>query len=592
MPRVPTYDNLQVEERGLPGARQESAASALTFGAPGAELIATGKGMQSAGAQLAEIAGKIQDRENVDVVFRAETALKDDLIKHDAEQRAKRGAAALADGGVTQQTEKWFGEAAQRHSSALSNPAQQRAFSKIAEGLRLSTLHSISNHQAQEARVSVTDSTNAAIVGSINRAAANANDWTVAEAEAANIRQHVAVLGKVNGHDQTVQDAIVGEKLTALHTQMIQQLVRSNPAAVKAYYEKYEKDIDGSKRAELGEYARKATATSVGDGAAEAVWKTDGPKSRTDPVKLADMEARLRTELKGNDEAIKVGIAGLRERVGAYRDQRKEEANALEASVNGLILNGTSMASLRKSPAFLQLSTQAPEEARKILTFMEGQAAARESRAASAESRAYTAERRAADRLSNAGWGMRLKLQNPEVLARMSTNEVTNLLPLIGPEHTSYLLTKHESISKNADKLADAKMDKRSFDAVADSLGLNPYKPHKTEDEARRLGVLHNRVEEVLGREQAALGQGKKLTDAQKEEIMRREMSKNLVGVGRIFDTQTPAITVLPQDYSKVTVPKIDRTRITAALQKHGLPVTDKAVVELYLRGKEVNWTP
>lgn len=75
-------------------------------------------------------------------------------------------------------------------------------------------------------------------------------------------------------------------------------------------------------------------------------------------------------------------ITGIRERAAAYRDQRKEEANAIDAGVNALILQGASGAQVPKSPAYLQLATRAPEEARKIGTFLENRDYMRVARAA------------------------------------------------------------------------------------------------------------------------------------------------------------------------------------------------------------------
>lgn len=589
--KVPSYDGPQIAERGLPSARQDTAASPVLLGAGAEGMKTLGAGLLKGGDALVEVAAKIQERENVDMVFRAETALRDDLLKFDTEQRSKKGAAALTDGGITAQGEKWFGETTQRHLGVLKNDNQRRAFGRIAEKLRLETLDTHSKHQAVQAAVSVTQSANAAITGAINRAAANSNDWTVAEAEAANIRTRVAVLAQVNGYTPEVRDAELGKQLTMLHKQVLQQLVVSNPAAAKTYFEKYQDQIDGGDRAEIGQFAAKATATSLGDGAADAIWNADGPKSRTDPVTLDTMETKLRAALKGNDDAIEKGIKGLRERAAAYRDQRKEEATALEASVNGLILQGASTAQLRKSPEFLRLSVQAPEDARKILTFLENQSAARESRAAAAESRAYTRERRAADRLTQQGWATALELSDPDALVRKSRNELINLLPDLGAEHVSRLVAKHDALTKNPEKLTEARMDKQSFDSVADSMGLGPYDPTKTEPQRRQLGLLQDRVEQVIGREQAAAK--RVLTRQEEEAVMRRELSSALVGVGRLWDTPTPAILVSPQDYGKVTVPKTDREAIITALKKRNLPATDRDVVHWYLRGQaQGKWVP
>jgi hypothetical protein len=600
MPSVPRYDALQVGSQALPGARQQSIASSELLGAQGDAIAHTGAAIQKAGGEAAKVLGEIQDRSNVDGVFRAETAFRDDLLKFEIEQRSKKGAEALADGGVTEQTQKWFGEHAVKHFDGLANEAQQRAFGKITENLRLQTLGTLSTHQANEARASVTDSANATIVGAINRAAANPNDWTVAEAESKNIRERVAVLAKVNGYTPEMTAEVTGKHLSELHKQMIQQLVKSNPAAVKGYYDKYEKEIDGSQRAEIGAYAAKATATSIGDGAADAVWKSDGPKNRTDPVTLSTMEEKVRTALKGNDEGIKVAIAGLRERATAYKDQRKEEGNALEASVNNLIIGGQPAGAVRKSPEFLKLSAQDPEAARKVMDYMDNKALRAEQVAASRESRAYTAEARADLRLHRDTLDTALRVSDPTRLASMTRDEVVNLLPVLGSTSTQALVAKWDSFAKNTDKLHEAKIDRQDFDTIALSAGFRPNEPHKSEDEKDRLVRLQAQVENAIDVEQRA--KGKVLSRTEKTDIMHREID-NAVLTPKFFGLSSDKrpVSVLTPDQQKAAfvlagpnkekvmlsdIPAPFRLQAMKSRAAQGLPTSEQQLAELYLMRK------
>jgi hypothetical protein len=596
MPRVPTYDEFQVQDRALPGARQESVSSPALFGTAGQNIKGLGEAVQGATGTAAIVAARMQERDNADRIFAAETALKDDLIKFTTEQRNKRGAAALADGGVTQQTEQWFGEALQRHSGVLTNDRQRQLFTQAAAKLRLQTVQAMSLHQAQEARTSVVDSANASIVGSINLAAANANDWTVAESSAKDIRARVAVLAGVNGWDDTVRDGVVGEKLTQLHKQMIEQLVKTNPAGAKAYYDKYEKEIDGSQRAELGEFARKATATSVGDGVADTIWKSMGPKNSSDAVPLADMEERVRTELKGNEDAIAQGLKGLKERVQAHDYQKKSQGAALEASVNGLILNGKFS---RSAPEFLQLSAKDPEAARKVLTFVENQAYTQEARAAAREQRADAAESRRERKLNREGLETALRVSNPDTLVSMSRDEVINLLPTLGRENTAALVAKWDALTKSEAKLIDARIDKQDFDTIALEAGFRPNEPKKDEAEKDRLVRLQARVEQVIDAEQRAAG-NKPLTREAKQSIMRREID-NAVMVDRTWpipNQSRPAATLTPdeakdafvlvgpteQQVKLAEIPATYRVRVIGERKKQGLRTTEAQLAELWLR--------
>lgn len=595
MPKVPTYDELQVADRPLPGARSESIATPALLSAGADDLIKLGKGLQAGGDDISKVAGQMQDRRNADVLFRAETTFKDELTQYEVAQRSKKGAAALADGGVTQQAEKWFGESLQKHSSVLENDAQRRAFEQVAGRLRSQSMGTLSVHQANESRASLTESTKATIVGSINRAAANPNDWTVLEAERKEITNRVKVLGQIEGHTAEVQAAVLGENLTMLHTQMIQQLVKSNPAAVEGYYKKYESEIDGSKRAELGDFAKKATSTSLGDGAAGAVWEAQKPKNGTEPVRLADMEQEIRTTLKGNDDAIEKGIKGLKERVASYEFQKKQEGNALEASVNGLILKGASAAQVRSSPEFISLSVKSPEDARKVLTFMENQEYTRVARAAASEQRADAAESRKERRLHRDTLDTTLRLSDPDALVALSRDQVVNLLPKLGMTNTTALLGRWDSLTKSGDKLIEARIDKQDFDTIALSAGLRPNEKAKSEDEKDRLVRLQQRVETVIDAEQRAAG-NKPLTREAKQAIMQREVDNAVMVDTWGFDKKQPLGTLANDDVGKAyvvvggrevkltSIPPQFRQQAVAERRRQGLPTSETQLAELWLR--------
>lgn len=599
---VPTYDEFAVAPRapGTP-ARSSVASSALfhiaqpsPVAGAGEGLDAIGKGLMSAGGDAIKIANSMQDRENADMLFRAETALKNDLVAYHTQASQRLGANAK---GVTADTEKWFGEAIGKHAEGLTGETQRRLFAQEAQKLRLSTIDSVAKHEAQQSRIALEDSANASIIGSINLAAANANDWTVAEAQKTEIRKRIDVIAQVNGKGAEWRDQKVGESLTQLHTQVLQQIVKDSPVAALDYFKKYEKEIDGAKRAELGEFAKKATATSVGDSTADTVWKDMGPKSRTDPVALSDMEERVRTQLKGNDDAIEKGIKGLRERAAAYKDQRKEEGNALEASVNGLILKGASANQVRNSPEFVKLSSQEPEAARKVITFMENQDYLKVARAAASEQRADAAESRAQRRLHASTFDTALALSDPDRLVALTRDQVVNLLPVLGRESTTMLLHRWDTLTKSSDKLLEARIDKQDFDRIAMTAGLRPNEPKKSEEDKDRLVRLQSAVETAIDVEQRAKKRG--LTREEKVQVMQREidntvMEHNLIlpNTKRIASTLSPDeakdafVEVGPQKQRVmlVDIPPDFRLNAVATRRRQGLATSERELAELWLR--------
>lgn len=596
---VPTYDEFAVAPRSPSTPARSSVASSALFhiaqptpvAGAGENLDAIGKGLMSAGGDAIKIANNMQDRENADMLFRAETALKNDLVQYQVQASQRLGSNAK---GVTADTEKWFGETMGKHAQGLTGETQRRLFAQEAQKLRLSTIDSVSRHEAQQSRIALEDSANASIVGSINLAAANANDWSVADAQKMEIRKRIDVIAQTNGKGAEWRDQKVGESFTQLHTQVIQQLVKNGGPAALDYYKKYEQEIDGSKRAELGEYVKKAVATSAGEGAADATWKDMGPKNSTDPVKLSDMEERVRTQLKGNDDAIEKGIKGLRERASAYKDQRKEEGNAIEASVNGLILKGATTNQVRNSPEFIKLSSQDTEGARKILKFMGEDDYHKVARAAAAESLAFTREQRAEHRLNRQGVDTALAMANPTELVKYSYNEIKNLTSVIGIDNTKALLHKWEVYSKQPEKLKEAAIDKQTFDTVADSMGLKPFDPHKGEDDRRMLVTVQNRVEALIDQEQRARG-NKTLSREEKEKIMRTEFARDMVKVPNWLPDVFGGRSVLPimvpeKELESVMVPPAEMAKIKKTLEDNKLPSGSKDIARMYLRGKGAAW--
>jgi hypothetical protein len=280
--RVPEYEATQVEQRALPGARQSSIASPSLFGAAADQRMEVGKGLLNAGTGIANAAAVIQERENADMIFRAETALKDDYLKYEQSVRERRGQNAW---GVTRETEDWFGEQAKRHSETLENDKQRYLFGQSLTKLRQSAMGSMASYESSERKRSIEESANASIVGSINMAAAGAAEWylrppgqmTSAEPPRAvttigpdgtpvstastvevtatrdpmvglksDIVKRVQVLANLNGWSPERKDFEEAKHLTNLHKQVLQVLADKDPAVAREYFDANKAEINGS----------------------------------------------------------------------------------------------------------------------------------------------------------------------------------------------------------------------------------------------------------------------------------------------------------------------------------------------------------
>jgi hypothetical protein len=171
MPTIPLYNQPQVETRALSGSRQSSVASPSLFSAGADQQVALGNNLMQAGTQLNAIAVKLQERENADRLFQAETSLKDEYLKHEQSIRERKGQNAW---GVTTETEKWFADQEKKHVEGLGNDVQRSLFKQQISRMRQSAMGTISTYESGERRRSIEESASASIVGSINMAAAAA----------------------------------------------------------------------------------------------------------------------------------------------------------------------------------------------------------------------------------------------------------------------------------------------------------------------------------------------------------------------------------------------------------------------------------
>jgi tetrahydromethanopterin S-methyltransferase subunit G len=548
MPRVPTVTGPSVAEQPLTGGFDRSNPQPIIDRQRGAAALA-----------LTEVGTRIQERQDADLIMRAETEIKGKYLEWEGEAKQRKGQQAW---GVAKEAAAWWDEHASRVSATLENPIQKGIFAQSVARLRGHSVGLFSGHEAGERRASLVESAQASVVGSINLAAANPNNVELITSTKQDVVKRTAVLAELNGWGPEVRDAKQAEYLTNLHKQVIQGLARDNPLAAREYFEANKAEIEGSQHAEIGEFARKATATKRAEDAADAVWQAAGPKSDRDPVTLDVMEKQIREQFKADPDTAKIAIAGLRERAQAFKDSRRERDDQLEASVNQAIMDGASPRDIRRMPQFLQLS---PESARKIADFMDNRSLRAEQRAAARESRAASAETRQQTALTRRGMGAYLAYSNPDTLHGMTEAQVLNLLPDLGNELTSHLMTQKRALAKPG-RLGEAKMDQEDFNHVARQMKL-PVDDTRTPEAKASLGELKYRVEQVI--EAVQQRAGKPISRGEKLEIMRSEMARTVTVDPGLFSSNrdVPVIALTGEEAARVVIPPADRKDLTEAMR-------------------------
>jgi hypothetical protein len=593
MPRVPVYES-DIQPRALPGYRQESVATPALLGGGSESLSNLGKGLVSAGIGIGAVAYDMQERENADKVFQAETKIKADYLSFEAQIREGRQGGFSK--GITQDAHKWWDEQAKKHLETLDNEVQRKLFIRRTAPLRLSSLDSVSKFEAHQMEIAHDQSWRANKVASIDLAAAHADETTVATSTA-EIKRLNAYQAARKGWTPEALKAANDEDITAMHQQVIQTLVKSNPAAAEAYFKAHKPEIRGSLRAELGDFAEKATAEALGVAAAGEIWADLGPQGDREASNLDKMEQKARDKFKNDPHVLKATIANLRERHQAFNTGRQERSYAMEATVNEAILKGATIAQVRQMPEFLRM---APEKARAIETFMENRAYTKAAREQSEETLRQT-------RLRHEGLDEALRLQDPDVLVKMTRAEVLAKLPVLGEFHTTNLVRMHDALTRSSEALAAARIDNNTFKAMAVNAGLNPNEKNLSEDDKDRLVRLRAAVDARLAL--AARQAGKPLTIEERTKVAQAAFD-DVVRVPGFFSIQTygtgkdlPASSLSPEERREAVVilpagrvrirdiPPLFVEQAEAALRQGNRPVTQKAVAEMWLLNRS-KWRP
>lgn len=595
---VPRYNEPQVQEAALPGVRQSSVASPELLGAGGDRQIQQGNRMMEAGSELNQVAIKMQHEEDLRTVQGAVAQYTEGAQNFTLDAKDKRTGAGAA--GLVGDFDKFHTETSQKILEGLHNETQKRAFAAQVARSRLAVRQDLGTFEINQGKLS-TDANFKAVTDSQIGAAAAAGTPEAAAAFKDPLMRNVRAYAATRNMTPEQEQALLSSTLTQFHAQRIQQLV-SDPktaASAKDYFENNKAEIDGKQWAELGGFAKKGAATATGNDVATTVWTDMGPKAGTDEIKTYDMEERIRKELKGDDLAIESAIKNLRERETAFKTQRVEEAHKAQASVNQLVMKGAGLTQLRSSPEFIMLSQKDPKAARDISEFVENKQIRGLQRANALSAQADAAEVRADRRLHRDTMDVTLQVSDPTVLAGLSREQVTNLLPKLGIESTQFLLNRWEQYHKSGDALSEAKIDDQQFKSFAQRAGVD-ITPKSNDDAGKeRLINLRDDVERIIGSEQQA--KKRALTREEKDVILQRVIDDKVIQ-HNIFsrDQAVPAL-ALPkseQDSAYVMVgdkkvvmsqiPAEERSAIVAARKKAGLPVTQQGIAEYWIRKQQL----
>ena len=572
---IPTYDAPQVELAPLPGVRQSSVASPELFDTAAREQRAGAQALTQAGEGLAQVTQKLRERNDADQVFRAETSIKDSFLQQEQDWRAQRQGRFAK--GITQDAQKWWADNIDKTAQGLDNDNQRRLFQQRAAAFREASLNSVAGFESQQLERSHDQAWAASKNVTINAAAAASTPDAIDNARA-ELQRSNAYQAARKGWEPEVLQAQNEKDLTALHASVLTSLAASNPVAAKAYFDKYQNEIDASRRPELQKFATQASATAIGQQAADAVWQQSGPKYDTDPANQDQMEAQLRDQFKSDPFAQKAAIDALRQRTMAFDKGRQEREASTESTVWKQINQGATLTQVQSMPEYLQLNGKTQTA---MKDYMETKARQQEAQ-------------KDAD-LAKKNFAAYAVYSKPDNLNRMSEDEIINLTPDLGATLTNHLLEKKRSMEG---KVIQANMDDQDFDHVAAEAGLRPFDPKKDEGERAQLGELKYRIESEIDAAQQKVN--RPLTRDEKMGIMRREMDNQVMVHRTILPDVKKSLVLLSPDELKdayvnvdgqrvklADIPMNDRATIIRKRQERGLPVSEQLIAQTWLRAQQ-----
>jgi hypothetical protein len=535
--RVPTVSGPSVESRSLETPFQRTSAS------PG---LLHNPQVEQAGRALMETGIAIQERQDADELMRAETEVKSKYLEWAGEARQRKGQQAW---GVAKEAGEWWDKEAAKVGESIKSERARQVFQREVMKHRGASIGEFSGHEAGQRRASLTESTQASIVGSINMAAANPGNVEVAGAAKADIIKRTQMLAQLNGWAPEMAQAKQTEYLTNFHKQILQGLVDRDPKAASDYFTLNKGEIEGSQHSEIDRVLKVGVSLRNSQEFADQVMSSG--------MTEADALAQARQKFEGdNEKAVVAEIKTRFAEVSAARERQQrtaaDQAYAVYARSGTLNSIPPSVLSQLDGRDLLALRRAHDEQIDRI--------ARREVKYPTTDWDKYYALRREA-------------LSNPEAFKE---RDLRREFPYLGKVEREGLIDLQ---GKKGDELKDTATLDQQLSNTHDILKLGGS------GNQEKRGRFDQAVTDAIRTEEKRMG--KKLDYDGRQKIIDRMVIEGEVTRNWLPDSRKRLYEVVnTEDAGRfvATVPKGEREKIEGALRRAGQPVTDAAVQQLYLQ--------
>lgn len=535
MATVPVYQT-QVRERPLEGGIQQTPDVS-------SNLMRAGQGLTTAGAAAMQIA-EVQSRTKADEV---DSRISTEWLKWDAENRNKYRGDSVGQYEAAAST--WWKTAAQEFGKDLDPRARQMASGSLLRKQGAAMANVVQFVGAERER-HADDTASANITTAIQFGVSTGDVAGAAE----QVRGQVAAIGARKGWNTQQVQAAQLQNLSALHLAQITKLANSDAAQAEAYYQANKLEVSAQNQPRVEEIIRGEGDNQFATQFAAGIANQPLADQLAEAAKIQNPQRREKalTQIRNNYALVK------------QAEQERENHAADQA---------------------WQLYSRGQRVPEAILSQMSGR-----ERFQLQDSQRVRSERAAAGKPVKTD--MTTYIDVREKLARGEKVDLRAYTEKIGGAQMEQLLDIQTRASSGGAKQDAMITDEGRINNALSGLGIDKKK------NPQAAVAITTEIDRRVRAASAAKG-GKDLTADEKQAIVDRvTLDKVYVNEwGR--DPQKPLALITPEEMDKAyvrvngknvlvsSVPSTDRRQIIQALQATGQPITEQAVVEMYLAGKK-----
>lgn len=540
MPRVPTVDGPSAEAAPLPGARYAASPAA------GAGALQQAGRLNEVAQAAQQWAVQRQNQDDINAAWRAETALKDSYLQFEQDELGKQGVNAS---GATQRAQQWWQQNTQKFAEGLTE-RQQYAYLRNVTALRQSSADALMRHERVQSNVAMAESAQARVGSAINMAVGDPTNQERLANSRREIVEAVNITGALAGMPEEAKAAKLQEMLSLMHRGVVMQLADTDPDAAKAYYYGNKKEMTASVALDLEKVVERSGRLQKAQTAADDIMGRG--------MSLPDAMSYIEKTYSGEDEvAIKNEVSHR------WTVQKQGEADIVTKAYGRALL---SVAQGRRV-ASEDWSAMDPTHQAAIL---ERQRAEQKRAAAEAEGKAVRTDFATYDALNRMSW------QRPQDFQGLDLNRYADKISRADLERFS---DRQREVA-NAEGVKGLATREQQIATTINQLQLSGEK------NAEKRGLLNRSINDAL--EEETRRQGRPLKYGEIQQVIDSQVMEMTVHRDWWFDSTKRAYELTPEERGRATVkvPDADRALIMEALRKHGKPVTEQAIADLYAKRK------